>query len=48
LQQQATKVFEILRDFKIDKNITFSEFFNLLHLDEKAYILSLRSKLMKS
>jgi hypothetical protein len=32
---------------KLDENITFFEFKNLLHLDEETYILSLRSKLMK-
>jgi hypothetical protein len=41
------KFFEFLKDFKTDENITFSEFLNLLHLDEETYILSLKSKLMK-
>jgi hypothetical protein len=35
------------KTFKIDKNITFFEFLNLLHLDEETYILSSRNKLMK-
>jgi hypothetical protein len=47
LQQQAIKVFEFLKDFKTNENITFSEFLNLLHLDEETYILSLRNKLLK-
>jgi hypothetical protein len=34
------KFFEFLKDFKTDENITFSEFLNLLHLDEETYILS--------
>jgi hypothetical protein len=40
-------LFEFLKDFKTDENATFFEFLNLLHLGEKTYILSLRSKLMK-
>jgi hypothetical protein len=44
VQQQAKQVFKILKYFKIDEKITFFEFLNLLHLDEKTYILSLRSK----
>jgi len=47
LQQQATKVFEFLKDFKTNENIAFSEFLNLLHLDEETYILNLGIKLMK-
>ncbi len=38
LQQQATKKFEFLKDFKIDENITFFEILNLLHLDKETSI----------
>jgi hypothetical protein len=47
LQQQATKVFENLKDFRTYENITIFEFLNLPHLDEETYILSFKNKLMK-
>jgi hypothetical protein len=34
LQQQETKVFEILKDLKTYENIAFFELFKLPHLDE--------------
>jgi hypothetical protein len=47
LQQKAIKLFEFLKDFKTNENITFYEFLNLLHLGEETCILSLRNKLLK-
>jgi len=44
---QANKIFQSLKDFLKNDDISFFEYLNSLNLDENTYILSLRNKLTK-
>ncbi len=47
LQTQIDKIFQSLKDFFLNDDISFFEYLNSLNLDESTYILSFRSKLTK-
>jgi hypothetical protein len=44
LHTQTKYIFQSLKDFFKNEDISFSKFVNFLNLDENTYILSLRSK----